>query len=94
MVTESKKSTKTVSGIKEERISVLIDVKLYRDLENALGSSGFATIEEYVNYVLRIALRKKSKDSLEKTKDAEKEFEMSKEDSEKVFDRLKALGYM
>jgi hypothetical protein len=72
----------------EELVQVQIRSDLYRDLQNALNGSGFATVDEYVNYVLRVAIGKKPKGSTAEVQ------EMSKEESELVFDKLKALGYV
>lgn len=49
-----------------------------------MKTTGFATLDEYVNYLLHLALGKKS---------APKEEELSREESEAVLKKLKALGY-
>jgi hypothetical protein len=88
------KSEKNYSDTKEDheqRVPVLIDAKLYGVLQRELSGSGFATIDEYVSYMLRLAIGKKTENAAEETQQPQ---EMSKEDNQAVFDRLKALGYM
>jgi Arc/MetJ-type ribon-helix-helix transcriptional regulator len=69
----------------KEGISVMISPDLYQSLETIIRSSGFASVDDYVNYVLRTQLGKKSEIKQE---------DLSDEDTESVTARLKALGYI
>ncbi len=63
--------------------SISISEKLYKKIKDRVEGTGFESVEEYVDYVLREIV----------TEDEEEE-EFSEEDEEKVRERLRALGYM
>ena len=63
--------------------TVSIQESLYEKIEERVEGTGFESVEEYVDYVLR-----------EVVSEEEEEEEFSEEDEEKVRERLKALGYM
>ncbi len=85
---QSEKSEDNRSS-KEQSVPVLISGELYRDLQGEFADTGFASIEEYVNYLLRVAMGKKIAVA------NEEEFSgLSDDENEIVSDRLKALGYL
>lgn len=65
----------------QKKIAVKIDSDLYEELRKTVRESGFSSVDDYVNYVLRAQIGKKSE-------------ELSQADSEVVTSRLKALGYI
>ena len=65
----------------EKKFAVNLDEDLYRSLEETIQGKEFKTVDDFVNYVLRIAVGKK------KT-------ELSQEDTEAITARLRALGYI
>lgn len=70
-----------------KNVEVAEDV--YETLEQRAGDKGFDSTDEYVNYVLgQVAdkIRRKHGDGQNK--------EFSKEDEEKVKERLRGLGYL
>lgn len=64
--------------------SVSISESLYNKIEDRCEGTGFESIDEYVEFVL--------KEVVEEEEEEEEEF--SEEDEEKVKERLRALGYM
>lgn len=64
--------------------NVPISESLYNEIKDRVEGTGFGSVEEYVDYVLREVV----------TEDEEEEEEFSEEDEEKVRERLRALGYM
>ena len=64
--------------------SISISENLYNEIKSRVEGTGFESVEEYVDYVLREVV----------TEDEEEEEEFSEEDEEKVKERLRALGYM
>jgi len=66
----------------KETVSIEINSDLYKDLKDKINGSGFATVDDLVNYVLRTAISKKTAT------------ELSEKDTEAVTARLKALGYI
>ena len=66
--------------------TVSIPVQLYEKIKNRIEGTGFTSVSDYVTYVLREVLA-----SLE---EEEKEEVFSKEEEEKVKERLRALGYL
>jgi hypothetical protein len=64
-----------------KKISVMIESDLFHDLEKMIQGTGFASVEDYVNYVLRTQTGKKSE-------------ALTSEDTEVIMSRLKALGYI
>ncbi len=69
----------------KDMISVEIPVEIYKKIENRIKDTEFTTVSEYVTFVLEEVL-----ESLEE--DEEEVF--SKEDEEKIKERLRALGYL
>jgi len=69
----------------KDMISVEIPVEVYKKIENRIKDTEFTTVSEYVTFVLEEVL-----ESLEE--DEEEVF--SKEDEEKIKERLRALGYL
>ncbi|AEA47025.1 hypothetical protein [Archaeoglobus veneficus] len=72
----------------EERkyTTVSIPVQLYEKIKQRIEGTGFTSVSDYVTYVLREVLA-----SLE---EEEKEEVFTKEEEEKVKERLRALGYL
>jgi Arc/MetJ-type ribon-helix-helix transcriptional regulator len=66
--------------------TVSIPVQLYEKIKQRIEGTGFTSVSDYVTYVLREVLA-----SLE---EEEKEEVFSKEEEEKVKERLRALGYL
>ena len=65
--------------------SVSIPTPLFEKVKERIEGTGFSSVSSYVAYVLREVL----------SKEAAKESEpFSKEDEERVKDRLRALGYL
>jgi hypothetical protein len=54
---------------------------LYDSISKKIAGKGFATVADFVNYVLRVAVGKETE-------------ELDAEDTESVMARLKALGYI
>jgi len=74
--------------VPEERkyTTVSIPVQLYEKIKQRIEGTGFTSVSDYVTYVLREVLA-----SLE---EEEKEEVFTKEEEEKVKERLRALGYL
>lgn len=66
--------------------TVSIPIQLYEKIKQRIEGTGFTSVSDYVTYVLREVLA-----SLE---EEEKEEAFSKEEEEKVKERLRALGYL
>jgi metal-responsive CopG/Arc/MetJ family transcriptional regulator len=66
---------------KSRTVAVMIESDLYEELQKIVKNSGFASVDDYIAYVLRSQVGKKSE-------------ELSIEDTEAVTSRLKALGYI
>ena len=66
--------------------TVSIPTQLYSKIKGRIEGTGFTSVSDYVTYVLREVLA-----SLE---EEEKEKPFSREEEEKVKDRLRALGYL
>ena len=73
----------------EERkhTTVSIPVQLYERIKVRIDGSGFTSVSDYVTYVLREVLA-----SLEL--EEKEEIVFTKEEKDKVIERLKALGYL
>ena len=69
----------------KDMISVEIPVEVYKKIENRIKDTEFTTVSEYVTFVLEEVL-----ESLEE----DEEGVFSKEDEEKIKERLRALGYL
>lgn len=67
--------------------SVSIPVPLFRKVEERIKGTGFTSVSSYVTYVLREIMAEE-----ERQDDDQQPF--SKEDEERVKDRLRALGYI
>ncbi len=66
--------------------TVSIPIQLYEKIKKRIKGTGFTSVSDYVTYVLREVIA-----SLE---EEEKEEVFSKEEEEKVKERLRALGYL
>jgi Arc/MetJ-type ribon-helix-helix transcriptional regulator len=64
-----------------DKVNVSIPLDLHRLLSKQIEGKGFATVDDYVVYVLHLAVGKNKE-------------ELSKDDEEKVTARLRALGYI
>lgn len=66
--------------------------------KRAETSKEFKDVEEYINYVLKQVVEKIEQKKEKKEKDSEKDSDdkesYSKDDEEKIKQRLKSLGYM
>jgi Arc/MetJ-type ribon-helix-helix transcriptional regulator len=68
--------------------SVSIPVPLFRKVEERIKGSGFTSVSSYVTYVLREIMAEEDR------QDDDDQQPFSKEDEERVKDRLRALGYI
>ena len=75
-------------GDEKKFTSVSIPVPLFRRVEARIQGTGFTSVSSYVTYVLREII------SEEERRDDEEDSPFSKEDEERVKDRLRALGYI
>ncbi len=73
-------------GEERKYTTVSIPVQLYEKIKKRIEGTGFTSVSDYVTYVLREVLA-----SLE---EEEKEEVFTKEEEEKVKERLRALGYL
>ena len=67
--------------------SVSIPVPLFEKVKKRIEGTGFTSASDYVTFVLREVLTSEEEESEEKEA-------FSKEDEEKVKQRLRALGYL
>jgi len=65
----------------EKKLTVNLDEDLYQSIQKAITGKGFASVDDFVNYVLRIAVGKQKE-------------ELDQQDTEAITARLKALGYI
>ena len=70
----------------EEYTTVSIPVELYEKIKQRIKETEFSSVSDYVTYVLKEVLA-----SLEEEEDEEV---FTKEEEEKVKERLRALGYL
>ena len=70
-----------LSAPSEKKLTVNLDEDLYQSIQKAITGKGFASVDDFVNYVLRIAVGKQKE-------------ELGQEDTEAITARLKALGYI
>ncbi len=70
--------------MEKEFKEILIPTSLYQKIEEKIKGTEFSSVASYVTKVVREAL----------AKEEEKQEVFSKEDEEKVKERLKALGYI
>ncbi len=70
--------------MEEEIMTVNIPISLYQEIEQIVSKEGYSSVEEYITFVLRerCAQEKAGKEAF------------SKEEEEKVEERLRALGYI
>jgi len=71
-------------GIVTENKTIEIPAAIYDEIALRIEDTGFDSVSDYVAYVLREFL----------TDDDDEEVVYSKEDEEKVKERLRALGYL
>ena len=69
---------------KKKYTSVSIPTPLFKKIEERIKGTGFTSVSSYVTYVLREII----------AEDEESEEAFSKEDEERVKERLRALGYL
>ncbi len=69
---------------KGETSTISIPTPLYKKLEERIEGTGFDSVSSYATYVLREVI----------SGEEEEEEPYSKEDEEKVKERLRALGYL
>ena len=67
--------------------SVSIPIPLFEKIKKRIEGTGFTSVSDYVTFVLREVIASEEEDSGEKEA-------FSKEDEEKVKERLRALGYL
>jgi hypothetical protein len=72
----------SMNELAKEKVTIQINSDLYKELQQKLVGTSFASVDDLVNYVLRIAITKKA------------EADLSPEDSASVTARLKKLGYI
>jgi Arc/MetJ-type ribon-helix-helix transcriptional regulator len=70
---------------KEDTTSIQIPNSLYRKLEEKIKGTSFVSVSSYVTFLIR--------ETMAETEQRQKE-PFSKEEEEKVKDRLRALGYI
>lgn len=70
--------------MEKEFTNISIPTSLYKKIEEKIKDSEFTSVSSYVTKVLRESL----------AKEEETQQPLSKEDEEKVKERLKALGYI
>ncbi len=68
--------------------TVSIPIPLFKKVEERIRGTGFTSVSSYVTYVLREILAE------EERRDRDDQQPFSKEDEERVKDRLRALGYI
>ena len=70
--------------LSKEKVSIQISKELYDKVKKYIEEQGgFSSVEEFVEFVINEVLSEEGES-----------FEMSKEDEEKVKERLRALGYI
>ena len=77
---EKKEETK----VKKKFTTVSIPTPLFKKVVERIKGTGFSSVSSYVAYVLREII----------TEEEEEEQPFSKEDKERVKERLRALGYI
>jgi hypothetical protein len=70
-----------MSASSDKKFTVILDEDLFRSIQEAIKGKGFDTVDDFVNYTLRIAVGKQ-KEALDQ------------QDTEAITARLKALGYI
>ncbi len=69
----------------EEKVSIKISKEILDKINERIKDTGFESVDSYVEYVLTEVLSDMEEESDDK---------LSKEDEEKVKERLRALGYL
>ena len=78
----------TPMGDEKKFTSVSIPIPLFRKVEDRIKGTGFTSVSSYVTYVLREIIAEEERQDDDDTQP------FSKEDEERVKDRLRALGYI
>ncbi len=78
----------TPMGDEKKFTSVSIPIPLFRKVEDRIKGTGFTSVSSYVTYVLREIIAEEERQDEDDTQP------FSKEDEERVKDRLRALGYI
>jgi Arc/MetJ-type ribon-helix-helix transcriptional regulator len=78
----------THMGDEKKFTSVSIPVPLFKKVEERIKGTGFTSVSSYVTYVLREIIAEEERQEDDDTQP------FSKEDEERVKDRLRALGYI
>ncbi len=73
-----------MSDEEKKYTTVSIPTPLFKKIEERIKGTGFTSVSSYVTYVLREII----------AEDDESEEAFSKEDEERVKERLRALGYL
>ncbi|MCK4443013.1 MAG: CopG family transcriptional regulator [Thermoplasmata archaeon] len=71
-------------GEEKKFTTVSIPTPLFQKIQDRIKGTGFTSVSSYVAYVLREVI----------TEEPEEEQPFSKEDEERIKDRLRALGYL
>jgi len=71
--------------IKQKFTTISIPIPLAEKIKKQIKGTGFTSLSSYVTYVLREVISGKEEESEEA---------FSKEDEERIKDRLRALGYL
>jgi len=66
----------------EENRTILLPAELYTGIEERVKATGFASVDEYVIFVLQEVLKEQGEEAF------------SEEEEEEVKKRLKSLGYL
>ncbi|MEM0117536.1 MAG: hypothetical protein QXV32_03740 [Conexivisphaerales archaeon] len=67
----------------EGRVAVKIPAELFKQIQEAIAGTGFATVDDYITYTLYVSLGKKPTKT-----------DTSPDDEQRVFDQLRSLGYL
>ncbi len=76
-----------MQGKEKKFTSVSIPIPLFEKIKKRIDGTGFTSVSDYVTFVLREVLSTEEEESEEKEA-------FSREDEEKVKERLRALGYL
>ncbi|MCK5290594.1 MAG: CopG family transcriptional regulator [Thermoplasmata archaeon] len=71
-------------GEEKKFTTVSIPTPLFQKIQDRIKGTGFTSVSSYVAYVLREVI----------TEEPDEEQPFSKEDEERIKDRLRALGYL
>ena len=67
---------------KEDRKAVFLSAELYKEIEKRVSATDFASVDEYVNFVMEEVVKEEEESTFSETEEAE------------VKKRLKDLGYL